>query len=210
MRTAIWVLPALCVGFVLLWAMQAMIGMEGRLEEPRSGHRIEFVRLRRDTEIETKRREIPKKVEQEEPPIPELTTRALAPGSDLGDPMPIMDSSVDLGDAGGLAVAAGGDEDIVPLVRVEPIYPPRALQRAITGWVELIFTITAQGTVKNPRVTTHHPGPIFDRAALRAVRKWKYAPRVVDGKPVERTGVEVRLEFELDARQLSTQQGSSD
>ncbi len=51
--------------------------------------------------------------------------------------------------------------------------------------------------MKDAEVTNSHPGTVFDRAALRAVRKWKYNPKIEDGEPVERTGVTVRLEFEL-------------
>jgi len=93
--------------------------------------------------------------------------------------------------------AAVSDSDAVPVVRVNPLYPPRALERGTEGWVELRFSISASGTVEDAEVTKSHPGKVFDRAALRAVRRWKYNPKIKDGNPVERHGITVRLEFRL-------------
>jgi protein TonB len=73
----------------------------------------------------------------------------------------------------------------------------RASERGIEGWVEVEFTISKTGTVKNPVVMNSHPSSIFDRSALKAIRKWKYNPKIEDGEAVERSGVKVRLKFEL-------------
>ena len=88
--------------------------------------------------------------------------------------------------------------DIIPLVRVNPQYPMRAAQRGIEGWVEVEFTITPAGTVSDPVVIGAKPKGMFNRAALRAIRKWKYNPRMENGVAVERPGVKVRLTFELE------------
>ena len=40
---------------------------------------------------------------------------------------------------------------------------------------------------------------VFDRAAVQAVRKWKYNPKIVDGKAVERSGMKIRLDFEMES-----------
>ena len=101
-----------------------------------------------------------------------------------------MDSRSTLG-------AIASDTEEIPLVRVPPVYPERARQRGIEGWVEVSFTISAAGAVKDPDVTGYSPSQIFNRAALRAIRKWKYNPKVVDGAAVERVGVTVRLRFEM-------------
>jgi protein TonB len=117
----------------------------------------------------------------------------------VGVIIPIVDIGLELASATNLGTG-GADRDIVPLVRVEPQYPMRAEQRGIEGWVELVFTITAVGTVKDIVVTASHPGTVFDRAAVQAVRKWKYTPKVEDGVAVERSGVRQRLKFELNHR----------
>ena len=73
----------------------------------------------------------------------------------------------------------------------------RAEQRGIEGWVELMFTITASGAVTDVVVTASHPGTVFDKAATRAVQRWKYSPKVENGVAIERPGIRQRLKFEL-------------
>ena len=85
----------------------------------------------------------------------------------------------------------------MPLVRVDPEYPPRAKQQGIEGWVELEFTISPAGTVQDAVVIGSNPAYVFDRAALRAVRKWRYNPKIEGGVAVARKGVQVRLRFEI-------------
>ena len=51
--------------------------------------------------------------------------------------------------------------------------------------------------VQNPKVIGANPSYVFDRAALRAVRKWKYNPKIENGVAVPRHGIQVRLRFEL-------------
>ena len=70
---------------------------------------------------------------------------------------------------------------MVPLVRVEPQYPMSAKQRGVEGWVELMFTITAAGTVADIVVTASVPGTIFNKSAVQAVSKWKYNPKIENG-----------------------------
>jgi len=178
--------------------MQALITKTaGALKEP-TGNIVDFVRLKKNTDPEVKKRELPKKQRPEEPPPPpDLSlTRSARPDQGISE----MDFSVGLGidlSTGPNLGSIASDVDVVPVVRVNPQYPPRAAERGVEGWVELMFTVSRAGAVIDVEVTKSHPGTVFDRAALRAVRKWKYNPRVEDGKPVERTGVRVRLAFQL-------------
>lgn len=192
-----------CAAFVtfgLFWVMQELISTGFQLDQSAKRRVIDFVRLKREIEAETKKRKLPEKKELEEaPPPPELNlSQNLRPDADVTSVMPIMDTSVDLAGGPNVGASTATDSDIIPLVRVNPQYPERAKQRGLEGWVEIEFTITAAGTVKSPRVTNYHPSTVFNRAALRAIRKWKYNPKVVEGVAVERPGVRVRLTFELD------------
>ena len=90
----------------------------------------------------------------------------------------------------------GGSSGVVPLVRVQPIYPMRATSRHIEGWVKIEFTVTAAGSVSNPVVVGASPPGIFDEAALDAIRKWKFKQKIVDGSPVAQRAVQV-LKFKL-------------
>ncbi len=188
---------AIVVTFGLFYLMQALIlGKDMKLGEA-GGSMIDFVRLKKDSELETKKRKMPDKKEPEEPPPPpDLSlARSNKPNQDLGDMAFAIDIDVNLGGAN-IAIAAA-DTDVVPIVRVNPQYPLRASERGIEGWVEVEFTISMLGTVKDPFVLNSHPSSIFDRAALKAIRKWKYNPKIEDGEPVERPGVKVRLKYDL-------------
>jgi protein TonB len=188
---------AILVTFGLFYLMQALIlGKDTKLGDP-GGTMIDFIRLKKESVTETKKRKMPDKKEPEEPPPPPDLRMAKSnkPNQDLGDMAFAIDIDVNLGGAN-IAIAAA-DTDVVPIVRVQPQYPLRASERGIEGWVELQFTISKTGTIKNPLVTNSHPSSIFDRAALKAIRKWKYNPKIEDGDPVERPGVRVRLKFEL-------------
>ena len=87
--------------------------------------------------------------------------------------------------------------DIIPLVVIRPMYPRDAAMKGITGWVKVEFTITEVGTVKDPRVVDAEPPRIFNREALRAILKWKFKPRVVDGIAVERPASQI-IDFNLE------------
>lgn len=161
---------------------------------------IDFMRVLEDSDANTKDRKLPKKVETKtEPPPPDIdiADTPLKPGmQNLNAPGIPLQQGADL-----TGLGFGGmlsDSDVLPLVRVEPIYPRRANERGIEGWVYLRFTITTAGTVRDPIVVDADPPNIFDRAATRAVLKWKYKPKMVDGKPVEQSGVEVVMTFELE------------
>ena len=80
--------------------------------------------------------------------------------------------------------------------RVAPDYPDSAMRKGIQGYVDVQFTITAQGNVTNVAVVSSDPGEVFNRAATDAVRRWRYDPRVVDGQPVDSQS-QVRLQFKL-------------
>jgi protein TonB len=82
-------------------------------------------------------------------------------------------------------------------VRVDPEYPPRARQQGIEGYVDVLFTISPVGTVQDAEVVRSKPSLVFDRTALRAIRKWKYNPKIDNGIAVARSGVGVRLIFEI-------------
>jgi protein TonB len=189
---------ACIVTFGLFWAMQALIGMSGELKEGRATGSIEFVRLKRDSTPEEKKREPPRREKPEQqPPPPEMDiAKNINPSEAVGEILPMADTAVELEKASSLG-AGGGDRDVVPLVRVDPQYPPQAKQRRIEGWVDIEFTIGPAGTVENPKVIGANPPTVFEQAALRAVRRWRYNAKMVDGVAVARHGVQVRIRFKL-------------
>lgn len=92
----------------------------------------------------------------------------------------------------------GRDGEATPIVRIEPKYPIQAARDGKEGWVRLSFTINEIGGVEDVKVIEAQPKRIFDKEARRALRKWKYKPKVVDGKPVKQPGLTVQLDFKMD------------
>jgi protein TonB len=99
-----------------------------------------------------------------------------------------------------LTIGAGlqaSDGEYLPIVKVAPIYPRRALERGTEGYVVLEYTVTKQGTVRNPIVIEAKPPNVFERAAIKSALRYKYKPRVEDGEPVEVPGVRTRVIFKM-------------
>jgi protein TonB len=78
--------------------------------------------------------------------------------------------------------------------KVTPIYPPDAIRRQTIGWVDLEFTVTKEGRVKNVAVSHAEPVGVFDRAAMDAISRWRFAPVVNDGGAVEQRA-RLRIRF---------------
>jgi len=196
-RVPIAIALAVLMTFALFWVMQALVTVSGELKESSGGLSIDFVRLRKDNAPELKKREPPKREKPEQPPPPPEMNLAknLSPDDAVGDIIPLADTGFELEQATSLG-AGGSDRDIQPLVRVNPEYPARAKQRGIEGWVDIEFTIGPAGTVQNAQVIGANPPWVFDRAALQAVRKWRYSPKIEDGVAVVRSGVQVRIRFD--------------
>lgn len=95
------------------------------------------------------------------------------------------------------SIPVGPNSELMPLVRVNPDYPPRAITLGLEGWVKVQFTVTATGAVKDAAVIDSSAS-IFEAAALKAIVRWRYRPMVIDGIGVERVGVQTVLRFKLE------------
>jgi len=90
------------------------------------------------------------------------------------------------------------DRDAQPLVRIPPQYPTQCMNRAdAVETVTLEFNVTPEGAVIDPEVV-NTTNPCFNRAAIRAVQRWRYNPRVVDGVEQPRFGVRTAIDFSLE------------
>jgi protein TonB len=201
-RYSIATVVAAAVAFGLFFLMQSLIAMSGLGDDKvYSGRVIDFVRLKRAETTQTKKRELPQRqAAQSNPKPPPMTMpKGSAEGGmdAIAVAAPQVDAQIDI--AGGPSLgAAPSDADVIPLVRVNPQYPRSAAQRKIEGWVRVEFTISVTGAVRNPKVVAAEPPGVFERAAIRAIRKWKYKPKIEEGKAVERHNVRVQLTFALE------------
>ena len=86
-----------------------------------------------------------------------------------------------------------------PIHKVPPVYPLRALQREIEGCVMMQFTVTKDGSTKDPEVLWSQPPGVFDREALKSARQYRYAPQIKEGQPIEVPNVKTIVAFKIES-----------
>ncbi len=183
------------VTFGLLFMMQLLIATGEEAVTDTDRIRLdEFVRVERNEVIETK------KQKPEKPPEPEVPPEMPEPqnSNQFDNSMSVSISApstqVNLNVTG---VAFGvSDGEYLPIVKVAPVYPSRALSRGLEGYVIVEFTVTQAGAVKDVTVV-ESTSSLFERAAVEAAFKFKYKPRVIDGVAVEVPGVRNKITFEI-------------
>jgi protein TonB len=211
-RLVSYLLIALLVTVFLFYFMAFLIsGGKKFVKSSDSENLIEFVRMKRPTQTELRKRKVPKKPKIEDQPKAtkslSMKQKSITPKRpNMKFDTPKLDIPLALG-AGGIGVASGNgsggsQSDEMPLVRVEPQFPREAIMKGIDrGWVRSSFDLKADGTVTNVRIVDSSPREIFDMAARRAILKWKYRPKIVDGKTVLRKGLKVQLDFGMENQQ---------
>lgn len=184
------------VAVSLFFCLAQLVSVPFEAQPLKEARRIVFTRQIVSTEPVVKR---PPKMEPEPPKVEPRAPRIGGPVDEGGiGPgffgKPLHQTVVTR--SGGLPLH-GIDNDVFPRVRVEPDYPPQAIARGIEGWVQVRFTVTEIGSVRDAIVVASEPGTVFDDAALRAIARWRYNPRVVNGEAVERVGLQTIFRFEL-------------
>ena len=199
-------LLGVAVTLVLFFIMQALIDSGDQAYRSDSdGQIMEFVRIKDDESLSLKDRRKPKKPEppKEPPPPPKMIVEKQVkptmnkvkidiPNIDLPT---IAGGGPFLGNWAGNPLAEG---DVLPIVRIDPQWPREALVEGIEGYVIVEVIIAADGSVASAVVIESVPRRLFDRNVIRAVLKWKFKPRIINGVAVERRAIQ-RLDFSLDS-----------
>ncbi len=198
-RLVVGLVMATAVTLGLFWLMQYLIATADRsLNDAGAGNLVDFVRVKRDEAIERRqlkpKKPPPPEAAPPQPPTPQLDN--LNP-----DAQKIAISAVpvetDIEMTGGFSLGVG-EGDYLPIVKVAPIYPNRALTRGIEGYCVVQYTVTRKGTTKDPVVIEDQcTSSLFHRASLNASMKFKYKPRIMDGEAVEVPGVQNKFTYEI-------------
>jgi protein TonB len=207
-RLPISFLLALVSTVALFWFLGMLISKRSTPESVLAIPRIDFTSLVRDTDVAERERVKPEIKKIEAPPSPQnVSTNTKASVAQGLDNSALAPAGVDFG-AGGegglrqgggvqaLSMASGSDRGPVPQVRIEPDYPQQAQDRGITGWALVSFTVSKEGRTKDIVIVDASPQGLWDKNTIRAVSNWRYNPALKDGKPIDTTGVKVRLTFE--------------
>ncbi|HIF9130994.1 TPA: energy transducer TonB [Photobacterium damselae] len=199
-----------------LFTFMAWMVDNGSRQEPKSTPPLSFnmVMVEQESEVQRRQRVVPPKPEAPKPPpqvMPSqskptsVSTLPVASISALGLDTSISGIAVSAPKFGkiegaanlGAGINVGSNQQAMPLYRVEPRYPARALKQGAEGYVVLQFTIDTQGRPSDISVLEAKPRRLFERDAMRALRKWKYQAKVIDGQAVEQPGQTVKLEFKI-------------
>ncbi len=147
-----------------------------------------------------KEKEIPKPKPK---PVVDFTPQLLQPSLAAPGPLGVqvsLDPSLFSGDLQrGSFIFESGDLDQPPRVafQTKPIYPYRAQQRNIEGWVKVKLLVKVDGSVANVEILESQPAGLFDSAVKKAVPQWKFQPGILAGEAVPSWVVTtVRFEFE--------------
>lgn len=200
LRYIIAIFAAAVITLGLFFLMQSLIESGGSaLTDPAKGKVLDFVRVQQEQQVQQKDRK-PKKPPKPQEPPPQMEAPKMDSASPDGGQSGLdfaADLSGEISLDGGLSLNSG-DGEYVPITKVQAVYPRRAMQRGIQGYVIVEFTVNKTGAVQNPVVLEANPQGIFEQAALDAVVKFKYKPRVINGEPTAVAGVQNRITFEIE------------
>ena len=171
----------------LFLMMYRMIQQDMRLTAAKPVETVVITAKRKLTEPKP---DITNPAELDPPEPPELDI----PTSDGPPDMPL-----ELPDPGEIELPpgrVGGFTFTSPVISYPPVYPERCRAKGAEGLVTVEFDLTEQGDVVNPRILSSADS-CFERTVLRNIVKWKFQPKIVDGKPVTQKGVRRVFRFEL-------------
>ena len=203
-------LSAMILGVIislsLFFLMQALIDSgEQDYRASNEGQIMEFIRIKDDENLSFKDRVKPKKPTPPKEPLPPPKLIVEKQAKPTVNKIKIEIPNIDLPTIAGGGPFLGNwqgnplaEGDVLPIVRIDPQWPREALAKGIEGYVVVEVTIASDGSVRGASIIESVPKRMFDRNVIRAVLKWKFKPRIINGVPVERKAVQT-LEFKINA-----------
>ena len=200
LRLAVGVTLGAVVTLSLFWIMQYLIASADRtLDIAKRGTLVDFVQIKRTETVQRRqlkpKKPPPPKTPPPEPPAPKLD-RLKPTAEKIGIPAVPVKTDIEL-TSGGFSLGIG-EGDYLPIVKVAPLYPQRALSRGIEGNCIVEFTVTRSGTTRDARAVEGACDSAFKKASVAATFKFKYKPRVIDGESVEVRGVRNQFTYQIE------------
>lgn len=173
-----------------------------RVTESAQALSFTMIMVEQEQDLQRRQRSLPEPLQLPEPPPQSPVTQAqtVAVETLAANALPALGLDTVMN---GVAISAptfgdfGTNQQAMPLYRVEPVYPAKALKRSVEGFVTLSFTIDEMGKATNIKVVEAKPMRMFEREAIQAVKKWKYQPQIVDGQAISQNGQTVTVEFKI-------------
>ena len=191
---------ALSVTFAIFFIIQALISQASELNKSnKAPNFIEFIRIKQDDSLQERKRTIPDKPPTpKRPPQPqvELDVSKPPPAANLDFDMPDFSLPTDFSGAfmGNLESMGTGTSQLIPIVKVAPRCPREAQISGIDGSVTLVLNVNSNGRVSSIQVKSAKPTRVFNSEAIKAVKRWQFKPKTIDGIAVDQKG-ELLVEF---------------
>jgi protein TonB len=186
--------------FSVFYLIQSLISRSADLDNDKDKvNYIEFIRIKQNDNLEERTRTLPEKPPKpKRPPQPEVEI-------DETKPPPMQNIDIDIPDfalptdfkgafLGDVSNLGSGTSQLIPLVKIAPRCPPEAAINGIDGSVVLNLLVNEKGKVVNVKLVSAKPPRIFNKEASRAVRRWQFKPKTIDGVAVSQTG-QLTVEF---------------
>ena len=197
------VVASIIITIIIFLIIQSLISRSANLDQKeKNPNLVEFIRINQDDNLQERTRQIPEKPPQpKRPPQPEIEL-------DDKTPPPVQQFDLDLPDfnlptdfsgafLGNIYDMGRGTSQLIPLVKIAPRCPSEAAMGGINGSVVLELLVNESGRVDTIKIKQARPSRIFNKEALKAVRRWQFKPKSVDGVTVPQLGL-LTVEFVCD------------
>ena len=186
--------------FSVFYLIQSLISRSADLDNDKDKiNYIEFIRIKQNDNLEERTRTLPEKPPKpKRPPQPEVEIDETKPPpmQNIDIDIPDFDLPTDFKGAflGDVSNLGSGTSQLIPLVKIAPRCPPEAAINGIDGSVVLNLLVNEKGKVVNVKLVNAKLAIIFNKEASRAVRRWQFKPKTIDGVAVSQTG-QLTVEF---------------
>ena len=185
---------------VIFLIIQSLITQGSGINKDRNNpNYVDFIRIKQDDTLQERKRTIPDKPPTpKRPPQPqiELDVNKPPPVAKLDFEMPDFSLPTDFSGAflSNLESMGSGISQLIPIVKVAPRCPREAQINGINGSVKMLLTVSATGRVNNIVIQSFKPSRVFNSEAIKAVKRWQFKPKTIDGIAVDQKG-ELEVEF---------------
>jgi|TARA_B100000989_G_scaffold290305_1_gene263277 protein TonB len=198
-KTLIYIAPLVFTFLVFLIIQQLILRSGELIKQNKAPNLVEFIRIKQDDNLQERTRTLPEKPPKpKRPPTPELQL-------DPNKPPPINNFDFDIPDfslptdfkgafLGDISNLTSGTSQLIPIVKVAPRCPREAAISGIDGSVLMVLNVNANGKVDKVVIKQAKPPNVFNSEAVRAVRRWQFKPKTIDGVAVDQKG-ELLVEF---------------
>lgn len=195
-------LPAVLITFAISSLMVILIASpQGKLEKQASHQTLDFVRVKRQETVKQREKKPDKPTPPAVSPPPPMEMAVQAPQV-KAQKIPVTRTAnlptVAMNDIG-FNIGAVAEAEYLPIVKIAPTYPRRALTRGLEGHCTVEYTVATDGTTRNVTVVEDDCSHfLFKKPSVAAAKKFRYQPRVIEGQAIEVPGIRNRFYYQID------------